>query len=249
MGDLRRPRAKRPLWVALCRNCFTMLTKSKSQFGDGMTDVSSAEGARVGGDEPSTKELVVMAQNGDREAAEKLFAKSYPDVLQAVRFRLGSALRNRMDTLDLAQSAYHEAFRDLPKYEYKGRGSFRSWLMAIIEHKIRGRLQFFRAQKRDMRRDVALDEGRDVAAEVDSPAQRVLATEDRERLERAMDDLQDDYRDVIVYRYYLQLPWQEVGERMNGRTPEAAQMHCRRALLRLKQLYDAMEHEGSSDEA
>ncbi len=185
---------------------------------------------------PTTRELVRRAQDGDRRAAEALFEKSYPDVLQAVRFRLGPALRGRLDTLDLAQSAYYEAYRDLPKYTYCGKGSFRRWLMGIIEHKIRGRLQFFRAQRRDMRREVAL-EGANVPGETPSPASRVVDMEDRGRLEAAMDGLSRDYREVIILRYYLRLPWKEVGERLGGRTPEAAQMHCRRALVKLKQIY------------
>ncbi len=186
----------------------------------------------------TTRGLVERAQKGDRAAIEALFAKSYPDLLQAVRFRLGNALRNRMDSLDLAQSAYVEAYRDLGDYKYHGKGSFRRWLMGIVEHKIRGRLQFFRAKRRDMRREVPLENRDEVPRETTSPTSRLLALEDRTRLEGAMDRLPDEHREVIISRYYLRLPWKEVGERHGRRTAEAAQMFCRRALLKLKELYE-----------
>ncbi len=188
--------------------------------------------------QPTTRDLVERARKGDREAVEALFAKSYPDLVQAVRFRLGEALRNRMDSLDLAQSAYLEAYRDLDGYEYGGKGSFRRWLMGIVENKIRGRLKFFKAQRRDMRREVAL-EGQSIPRETLSPVSRFLALEDRVRLEAAMDRLPEEYREVIIARYYLRLSWKEVGERHGQRSPEAVQMLARRALLKLKELYQS----------
>ncbi len=187
--------------------------------------------------QPTTRGLVERAQKGDRDAIEALFAKSYPDLVQAVRFRLGEALRHRMDSLDLAQSAYLEAYRDLDGYQYGGKGSFRRWLMGIVENKIRGRLKFFKAQRRDMRREVAL-EGQSVPPrDTLSPVSRVLALEDRARLEAAMDRLPDEYREVIISRYYLRMSWKAVGERHGQRSPEAVQMLARRALLKLKELY------------
>ncbi len=186
--------------------------------------------------QPTTRGLVERAQKGDRDAIEALFAKSYPDLVQAVRFRLGEALRHRMDSLDLAQSAYLEAYRDLGGYEYSGKGSFRRWLMGIVENKIRGRLKFFKAQRRDMRRDVALED-QSIHRETLSPVSRFLALEDRVRLEAAMDRLPDEYREVIISRYYLRMSWKAVGERHGQRSPEAVQMLARRALLKLKELY------------
>ncbi|MBI4600794.1 MAG: sigma-70 family RNA polymerase sigma factor [Planctomycetes bacterium] len=180
--------------------------------------------------------MIALAQQADREAQEELFARIYPDLLQAARFRLGPVLRARMDTLDLAQTAYLEALRDLRRYRYQGKGSFKRWLLAILENKIRRRLQFFKARRRDLRREVPLEPGHEIPSRSPSITGNLIAREDRERLEGAMDKLPEDYREVIVNRYYLGLNWAAVGEHM-GRSEEAAQMLCKRALARLRKLY------------
>jgi RNA polymerase sigma-70 factor (subfamily 1) len=186
---------------------------------------------------PTTRTLVRRAQEGDREAQGMLFARIYPDILQAARFRLGPALRARLDSLDLAQAALYEAARDLSRFEPQSQGSFRRWLLGILENRIRKLFEFYRARRRDLRREVPLGREPPVAAPADSPAQRLLRLEDRERLEAAMDRLSDEHREVIVCRYYLEMPWREIGAQLGGRSPEAAQMLCRRALARLKELY------------
>jgi DNA-directed RNA polymerase specialized sigma24 family protein len=54
-----------------------------------------------------------------------------------------------------------------------------------------------------------------------------------------MDLLSAEHREVIVCRYYLDMPWLEVGEHL-GRSEEAAQMLCHRALIRLKRAYGSL---------
>jgi RNA polymerase sigma-70 factor (subfamily 1) len=194
--------------------------------------------------ESTTRILIERAQKGDREATAALFARAYPELMQAARFRMGPTLRARMDTLDLAQTAYIEAYRDLARYEYRGKGSFLRWLLRILENKIRRQIEFLLAKKRDVRREVELDspdverEGGPRAGRSPArpPAQRLVEREDRQRLEAAMDRLDERYREVLVDRYYLAMSWREIGAAL-GRSEEACQMLCRRALLKLKRLY------------
>jgi RNA polymerase sigma-70 factor (ECF subfamily) len=188
------------------------------------------------GEKNTTTQLIEKAQKGDREAVERLFSRVYPDLLQAARFRLGKALRARMDTLDLAQTAYFEAFRDLQAYRYRGEGSFHRWLLGILENKIRKRLKFHHAQRRDFRREVHVEGSQELPAPSTSPTRKLIANEDRERIEAAMDHLDDAHREVLIYRYYLRMSWKEVGQCL-GRSEEAAQMLCHRALQNLKKLY------------
>ncbi len=187
-------------------------------------------------DRSDTQELLERAKNGDREATETLFARIYPDLLQAVRFRLGHELRGRLDSLDLAQSVYLEAFRDLGQFSYRGEGSFQRWLMAILENRIRDKVDFHRARKRDLRKQVALDTKFDVPRATSTPSRQLISREAQKKLETTMEQLSQSYRDVILYRHYLQMPWEEVGDQMD-RTQAAAKMLFKRALGRLRELY------------
>lgn len=185
--------------------------------------------------DPETLNLLEAARQGERKAVEELFARLYPELLQAVRFRLGAKLRDRLDSLDVAQSVYLEAYRDLDGF--KGSGSFRGWILKILENKIRDLADFHRAQKRDVRRDAALS-GIEVAHQASStPSRKLMADEARSALEQAMDGLTDEHRDVIIFRHYLEMSWQEVGKQM-GRSESAAKMLFQRAMGKLKGLYD-----------
>lgn len=187
--------------------------------------------------EPTTKRLLARARDGDRQALERLFVRAYPDLLQAARIRMGAVLRARLETRDVAQSAYYEAFRDLHRYRYQGQGSFYRWLLGILENKIRNRIDFFRAKKRDLRREKRLADASSAPAPATTPTQRLVRSEERERLEAAMDRLPEEHRDVIISRYYLRMPWREIGEHLD-RSEEAAQMLCRRALRKLREIYE-----------
>ncbi len=184
----------------------------------------------------TTKRLISLAQRGDRGAQETLFARSYGDLLQAARFRLGPALRARLEASDLVQSVYEKALGDLSLYRYRGKGSFQRWLLKILENQIRNTLAFLQAKRRDLRREVALDTERPILAPVTSPTRKLLANETRERLEKAMDQLQGAAREIIICRYYLGMAWHEIADGL-GISEEAAQMRCHRALLKLKKLY------------
>jgi RNA polymerase sigma-70 factor (ECF subfamily) len=184
----------------------------------------------------STTTLVRRAQQGDRDALDFLFERAYPNLVQAARFRLGPDLRARMDTTDIVHSAYFEAFRSLSGFDPRGKGSFHRWLLQIVENKIRERLRYAKAQRRDMRREVRLSKEPPIPAPSQAPVRKLIDEEDQQRLEWAMDTLPDHYREVIIFRYYLEMPWRDIGEQL-GRSMDAAQMLCHRALLKLKHVY------------
>ncbi len=193
---------------------------TESQPGNADDDNTSEDTSEDTSEEISedTSELVRRAQAGDRVAQEALFSEAYPNLLQAARFRLGPSLRSRLDTQDLAQTVYLDAFRDLPKYQYEGQGSFFRWVLGILENKIRSRAKFFGAKKRAADRVVPLDEKQGPAEDVTRPTARLIQNEERERREWAMDRLDKNYRDVIIQRYYLKTPWAEIGEQL-GKSP------------------------------
>jgi RNA polymerase sigma-70 factor (ECF subfamily) len=141
-------------------------------------------------------------------------------------------LRRRLETEDLAQSAYHDALRALDRWEGRGKGSFRKWLLGILRNKFRRKLAGALAERRDARREVALGDVDRSASSGGDPCLQVLRAEDREHLLRAVEALPDKWRRVVHLRYFEGLAWREVGERLDL-SEEAAQMLCHRALKSL----------------
>lgn len=178
-----------------------------------------------------------LGEDGKRQLLER-----HLDGLRAyVRTRIGSAVRSRESSLDLAQSVCREALEDLDRFEYRGEASFRSWLQRRAEHKIVDRARFWQRERRDAQREVELEPLRQGVhaglLSLCTPSRDAAGKEDLERLERAFSRLSADQREVIRLARFAGLVHEEVARRM-GRTPSATRSLLSRALARLSMLID-----------
>ena len=123
-------------------------------------------------------------------------------------------------------------------------GSFRAWLFTAALNKVRQKGAFHRAQKRDVAREVRVEAGDDSQASVGaglyaslcsleaSPSQHAIANEQAARIERAMDRLPGDDREMLLLARLVGLTHKEIAERM-GRTESAVRNLVSRASVRL----------------
>jgi len=186
--------------------------------------------------------MVARAAGGDVSARDALFA-AHQDALRAyVRLRLGRNLRSREESLDLTQSVVREALEALPRFEVRGEGGFRRWLLMRAENKIKDRGRFWNRARRDPRLEIALGPGsgdeaedRAVVAALQSlatPSREAAGREELLRLERAIAELSDDQRRVILLARIAGLSHEEVARAM-GRTVLATRSLLARAMARL----------------
>ncbi|MBK9383950.1 MAG: sigma-70 family RNA polymerase sigma factor [Planctomycetes bacterium] len=206
-------------------------------------------------EDAAEEDLVRRAVAGEREALERLFASQLQPVHAWVRQRLGPQLRARVDTQDLAQSSLAEAFRDLGGFEWRGRESFRRWLRRIVENKIRQKAIFFRRRKRDAGRELRAHEDSAARAPADfgiepkTPSHILDRRDELAAVERAMERLPQEYREVVRMARLEHLPYREIGERMGGRSEDAVRKLLMRALLKLTQLVDGERGGAAASEA
>jgi RNA polymerase sigma factor (sigma-70 family) len=66
----------------------------------------------------------------------------------------------------------------------------------------------------------------------------VVAAEQRERYEQALQRLKPHPREAIILRFELDLSYEEMAEELGLASPNAARMRVERGLLRLAQLMD-----------
>jgi RNA polymerase sigma-70 factor (ECF subfamily) len=180
-------------------------------------------------DEGATRELVRRIQDGHEDAWEELYRAYRDELLFYVRARLGSRLRSVLESEDVLQSVALEAFRALPRFEHRGEGSLRRFLRALVLNKLRDRADTFNAAKRSG--GVALDG--EAAERLAAPdVEPVYADPVYDRLERALAELPDEMREVVLLRRVEERPSAEVAERMN-KSDEAVRKLYSRALARL----------------
>lgn len=179
--------------------------------------------------EGDTAKLVRAAQEGDPEAARALMAGVQERVLHIVRRRMGTPLRGRVQSADVAHSALGDAIAGLDQFEYRGEGALIAWLSSVVENKLR-------REARALGRDPAplsspgmeLESPRSEAG----PATEAARRDDRDLVLRAMSKLSSRHRRLIELRDLEGLPWSEVVEHAEEASLKAAQgAHARARVL------------------
>jgi RNA polymerase sigma-70 factor, ECF subfamily len=196
-----------------------------------------------------TQQLVVQAQEGDASALDQLCGVYAERVRRIVRFRMGPELRSQLESMDLVQETLIDAVKDLDAFAYSSEGDFLRWLARIVENTIRDNVDRMHAAKRDVRRQVALGEitartgrpGADAGlpAAATTPSAVLSAREDLDKLERAMDQLKPEYRDVIVLAKIEGLTCKEIAAKLN-KSRAAVAMSLSRAIVSLTNTYETV---------
>src|SRR5262245_45382139 len=83
------------------------------------------------------------------QAWERLVESVNPaSLLLVIERRMSARLKGAQTAEDLLQEALMHAWRDRRQFEWRGAGSFRAWLLGIIDHRIQDAADRSSAQKR-----------------------------------------------------------------------------------------------------
>lgn len=176
--------------------------------------------------------LLLRARDGSEEAIDLLLRRVAGKVLALVRLRMGPALRSRIESHDVLQAILLKAFEKLDELEANTTGSFMGWLARIAENEIRDQVAYQHRQRRDARREVALDAAAGAPAPWRSAVSRLVLDERAQRLERALETLRPEQRELILLRRFQELSFAVIGERLSIGA-DAARMRFARAMAAL----------------
>ena len=189
-----------------------------------------------------TQHLVVLAKDGDKSALNQLYRVYAERVRWMVRFRMGKELRSKLESMDLVQDTFIHALSGLENFTYKNEGDFVRWLAKIAENELRGSLKKLHADKRDIRKEVRLDNYRPTTAggfvgtaepiQATTPSVIMSRKEDLAKLAKAIDELKPEYREVIVLTKIEGLSYNEIAGRL-GKSSEAVRKLVSRAMAEL----------------
>ncbi|PCJ62995.1 MAG: hypothetical protein COA79_02440 [Planctomycetota bacterium] len=155
----------------------------------------------------STQDLIDSIRDGSDEATNELIKIHIDRVYAIVRLRLGRSLRNHMDSGDLVQESMLRVVGDLYKFKYQGEGSFIRWVAAIVENEIRNKAKFFNREKR---KPSEIKDDSPGFHPLNSPSQTLILKEDKFMLEKAINVLPENYKEVILQRKYECLKFKEI---------------------------------------
>jgi RNA polymerase sigma-70 factor (ECF subfamily) len=186
-----------------------------------------------------TRELFRRFSRGERDLLGPLLERHLAALRVFVRLQTGPLLRQRESCSDLVQSVCRELLENAAHFEYRGEDEFKHWLFVAALNKIRQHHRYHAADRRAPAREAEDGDARlgELYASLVSPSQQAIARETVQRLERAFDDLPEDYRDVILLCRVVGLPQETVAQRM-GRSVDSVRNLLHRALARLAGLAD-----------
>lgn len=150
--------------------------------------------------------LIQRAQKGDHDAFAAL-VNEHRRYVYNLAFRV---VRDENEALDLTQETFVRAWTALPNF--RGQSKFRTWLYRITTNLCYNRLPGLRRSLNDL--------GDDAMGEIpetnwDTPAQKFETSEIKVYLQKAIDDLDPNYKLLITLRYQNDLSYEEISSTLN----------------------------------
>jgi RNA polymerase sigma-70 factor, ECF subfamily len=196
-----------------------------------------------------TQNLLVQAKGGDRAAINRLLERHRTALRRLIQVRLDKRIAQRVDASDIVQDVLIEANARLQDYLGDPRLPFHLWLRQLAQDRIIDMYRRHRgAQRRSLDREQSLgapqfadQSGFDLIGQLAdhelTPAAATIRKELEARFLIALDQLEDEDREILLMRHFEQLGNTEVADAL-GLSPAAAGMRHLRALRKLRTVFD-----------
>ena len=163
--------------------------------------------------------LITATKNGDPEAFGQLFNRYHGPLM--------SYIGNRSDAKDLIQETFRKAFSKI--HTFNESYSFKCWLYKIARNCM------IDATRKDSRhQSLIIDFIPLLQGKVSAPSVEMVKEEYRDLVRKAIDDLSDMQREVLVMSYYHNLTYVQIAEILDC-SLSAVKTHMSRAVLKLSQ--------------
>ena len=140
--------------------------------------------------------------DGSLQRFERIVLPHLDDAYTLARY----LLRDEHDAQDVVQEASLRALRYFDGYSG---GDARAWLLAIV----RNCSHTWRKRHRVDDRTIPFDDAEEISTnEADAPDAAAVQASERARVQRAIDSLPDEFREVIVLREVQDLSYREIGD-------------------------------------
>jgi RNA polymerase sigma-70 factor (ECF subfamily) len=196
--------------------------------------------------EPNTDQLVEAAASGDQQARGTLLERHRERLRRMIAVRLDPRLAPRLDPSDIVQETLAEADRRLDEYLGDRAVAFYPWLrqiatdrlgMAHRRHLRAGRRTVAREEPGGLPEGSALQLAERVLGSGGSPSAGLMREERRQQVRKALEELPERDREVLVLRYLEQHSTAQTAEVL-GLSQGAVKMRLLRAVQRLHELLD-----------
>lgn len=199
-------------------------------------------------DDARFRDTLAQAKAGNTAAMDSLLVACFDPLRSAIAHQMADMLaKAQLEPEDVIQEVYAAAWTHLPDTRFEGFDAFLGWLRQIAENKLIDMHRAMLADKRDVRRQTpawGVRSGADVnlldqvSSPLSTPSRGAARSEALAVMMVRMQQLPQDYRQVLHWRLIDGLPVAEVAHRLN-RSEAAVHMLFSRALKQLRDLMGA----------
>lgn len=194
-------------------------------------------------DPPDPDALLRRARAGEEDAVGRLLECYRRYLMLLGRVQIGRHLQGKADAADLVQETFLEAFRNWGQFRGTSESELLGWLRQILASRLHELVRrYIHTRGRDVRREQALAADLDQSSRVldpdliapqSTPSHQAARREQAVILADALEQLPEDYREVIVLHHMEGCTLPEVARRMN-RTVRSVEKLWARALAKLR---------------
>lgn len=191
------------------------------------------------------EQLVSLARAGNGPALGQLLELYRPYLALLARLQIGRRLQGKVDAADVVQETFLAAHSHFARFQGASEGEFVGWLRQILASRLAKLIRHYCGTRR---RDVRLE--RQLGVELDqssrvleqslvtpssSPSHRAARREQAILLANALEQLPEDYREVLVLHHLQGLSLPEVARQLD-RTLDSVKNVWLRALASMRPL-------------
>ncbi len=188
----------------------------------------------------------MVADPDDRETGRTLTRIELEELLQRhlaplrsyVRLRSSPALRRMEPPSDVLQSALREIVARADTFRFTTDAAFRRWILTIALHKIVSKTRYHGAARRSTGRAEDLASrlwqvpARDAGSHTGTPSRDAAHKEDLQRLQAALDRLDDEDREIVCLRRIFDVSTAEIAK-MVGLAESTVRWRLAQAMTKL----------------
>ena len=179
------------------------------------------------------EEILIFYKNNEQEAL-KIIINRYTSSL----YNFTARLANRNDAPDIVQEVFIKIWKNIHNFN-STKASFKTWIFTIAKNTT---TDFLRKKRSVLFSDMAKDEDENVNSFAENiPTEDLLPDlalqklQDTKFLNKTLEKLRSDYREVLVLHYQEEMTFEEVGKILNKPLNTVKSQH-RRAIIELRKI-------------
>lgn len=179
------------------------------------------------------EEIIFLYKNGEPEAF-KVLINRYASPL----YNFTARLTNKNDAPDIVQEIFIKAWKNIERFNPL-KASFKTWIFTIARNTT---TDFLRKKKNLLFSNIKKDENEDINSFTENipdddllPDEALQKLQDSQFLNKILEKLRPNYREVLVLHYQEEMTFEEIGEIL-GKPLNTVKSQHRRAIMELRKI-------------